>query len=106
MSFEEVHIRPHYTPSFSSNNPPRKLSVTAESTPTEVHLTGPANVYFGAELGLFEPIPQSVLEVQATIHLRPIGVEVPVTLDVAFGEMTVEGDNRENIRWHFKRNGP
>jgi hypothetical protein len=83
VAFEEVSLRPHYSPWFPPRSPSRKLSVTVESTHTEVHFDGPGNAILTARAGtLIDPSTfPHVPEVHTSVSLLPIGAERRVTIE-------------------------
>jgi hypothetical protein len=90
LSMEEVSLWPYYSRTTPSR-PRQKLSVTAESTPTEVHFHGPANVCLTA-VGWSPAEPSiHIPEVRGSINLLPIGAERPVPIAVTLRHTAPEG---------------
>jgi hypothetical protein len=94
LEFDKVSLGP-----FSSVRLPglpiHKLTVTAESTRTEVHFDGPANVYLRAVVHRPVPLSRVLSEVGARVSLLPTGAETLVSLDLTLRE--VVGEKEEGI---------
>jgi hypothetical protein len=100
LTFEEVSLRPHYTRGVKGQ-PSRKLSVTVESTRTEVHFTGPGNGLLIASARSQLAPTGRVPEVGVSVSLLPIRAERPVPINVALQATAPEGGASVVAAWLY-----